>query len=405
MTVRSKISDPLPRPGPAVSRGATESALGMGPSPLFLHVCPSFEVGGLQDRLVAIVNHLGPAARHAIVALDGNYACARRLDRSVRVETPEVTWAGAGSLGSVLHGYHALRTWRPDLFLTYNWASLEWAAASLFHHPCPHIHHEDGFGPEESDVQLRRRVLFRRLALLRSSAVIVPSQSLYRLARRTWHVSYGILHHIPNGIDCSRFRTTGRETASATDGKALVLGSLAPLRPEKGLDVLLRVAADLSRHHELRLVIAGNGPEKQSLETLAHELGLGACTAFLGQVDEPGAVLSGFDLFVMTSKTEQMPFSLLQAMAAGRAVAAFDVGDIKEMVAVENRPFVVAPGDCRALQQAMHRLLADRGLRREIGAANARKVADAYPQSAMLAAHEGLYETLLGRPLRGTTGV
>jgi len=90
-----------------------------------------------------------------------------------------------------------------------------------------------------------------------------------------------------------------------------------------------------------------------------------------------------------------MPLSVLQAMAAGRAVAAFDVGDIKEMVAAGNRSFLVARGDRRALQQALTRLLEDRELRLEIGAANARKVAEVYPQSAMLAAHESLYETLL----------
>lgn len=395
----------MPRPGTDVSQAVADRTRDMDPTPLFLHVCPSFEVGGLQDRLVAILNHLGPAARHVILALDGNYACAQRLDQSVPVERPETPPAGVGPLGSLLQSYRALRAWKPDLYLTYNWASLEWAAANLFHHPCPHIHHEDGFGPEESEGQLARRVLFRRLALLRSAALIVPSHSLYRLARDTWRVPSKVLHHIPNGIDCRRFRAKEPTAESRAGKNVVVLGTLAPLRPEKGLDILLRVAADLDRHHDLRLVIAGTGPEKQRLEMLADELGLGATTEFLGQIDEPGAALSRLDLFVMTSKTEQMPFSLLQAMAAGCAVAAFDLGDVKEMVSAENQPFVVARGDCQALRQAMARLILDPGMRAEIGAANARRVAEAYPQSTMLSAYQSLYESLLGRPLLSGVGV
>ena len=379
------------RPPPRQGTDAT----GKVSPPLFLHVCPSFEVGGVQDRTVAILNDLGPRARHVIIALDRNYACAHRLDADVSFEVSHGAWTGARPFKSFLSSYRTLRAWRPDFFLTYNWASLEWAAANLFRHACPHIHHEDGFGPEESEHQLTRRVLFRRLALLRSSALIVPSRSLYRLARETWRIPPRILHHIPNGIDCRRYTAKRREAGTAAGTKELVLGSLAPLRPEKGLDVLLRLVADLSRHYALRLMIAGEGPERQRLEVLADELDLRARVEFLGQVDDVGEVLSRLDVFVVTSKTEQMPLSVLQAMAAGRAVAAFDVGDIKEMVAAGNRSFLVARGDRRALQQALTRLLEDRELRLEIGAANARKVAEVYPQSAMLAAHESLYETLL----------
>jgi len=371
------------------------------PTPLFLHVCPSFEVGGLQDRTVAILNHLGPRARHAIIALDGIYACARRIDANVSLEISDGTWTGAGPLKSFWSSFQALGAWRPDLFLTYNWASLEWAAANLLRHSCPHIHHEDGFGPEESERQLTRRVMFRRLALLRTSALVVPSRSLYRLARETWCLPPRLLNYIPNGVDCQRYKVNDRKAAVATGPSDLVLGSLAPLRPEKGLDVLLHLAADLSQDHSFKLLIAGDGPERPRLEALADELGLRPRVEFLGQIDDVAEALSRIDVFVMTSMTEQMPFSVLQAMAAARAVAAFDVGDLKEMVADNNRPFVVARGDQRALRQALIGLMENRELRLAIGAANARKAEEDYPQSAMLAAHENLYAALLPARHRG----
>lgn len=404
MSIGWKSGAAMPEARTSIARDQAAPPTSAGTPPLFLHICPSFEVGGLQDRLVAIVNDLGRAARHVILALDGNYTCARRLAPGLAVETPTGIGSGSGPLRSLWRGYRALRRWRPDLFLTYNWASLEWAAASLFHHPCPHIHHEDGFGPEESDGQLTRRVLFRRVALRRASALVVPSHSLYRLARESWHVRPDVLHRIPNGIECVAIPADTSARGPAGESRCLALGSVAPLRPEKGLDVLLRLGAELGGRFDLRLVIAGTGPERHRLAELAQDLGLGDRVEFRGQVETPGAILSHLDLFVMTSMTEQMPFGLLHAMAAARAVAAFDVGDIKEMVSSENRPYVVARGDRRALRNAVTRLLEDRELRREIGAANARRVADAYPRSAMVAAHEALYESLLDRPLRAAGG-
>ena len=385
------------RPTPQPGAGTAGNVL----PPLFLHVCPSFEVGGIQDRTVAILNDLGPRARHVIIALDGNYACARRLDETVSLEVSHGTWTGAGPIKSFWSSCQALGAWRPDLFLTYNWASLEWAAATLFRHSCPHIHHEDGFGPEESERQLTRRIWFRRLALLRSSALVVPSRSLYRLAREIWRLPPRLLHYIPNGVDCRRYSANGREAAAAAGPRDLVLGSLAPLRPEKGLDVLLRLAAELSRTHAFRLSIAGDGPERQSLEAMGDELGLRPRVEFLGQIDDVTEAFSRTDVFVMTSMTEQMPFSVLQAMAAGRPIASFDVGDIAEMVAESNRPFVVARGDQHALQKAIIYLMENRELRLEIGSANAEKAAAVYPQSTMLAAHESLYAALLPAKYRG----
>jgi glycosyltransferase involved in cell wall biosynthesis len=256
MSVRRKTEQPIVHAKTDLPRENAVLVENPGTAPLFLHICPSFEIGGLQDRLVAIVNDLGPAVRHVILALDGNYACAGRLTPGLSVETPASAGAGSNPLQALWHGYRALRRWKPDLFLTYNWASLEWAAASLLYHPCPHIHHEDGFGPEESDGQLTRRVLFRRVALRRASALVVPSHSLYRLARESWHVRPDILHRIPNGIECTGIRPDGSAREPDSEAQGLVLGSLAPLRREKGLDVLLHLAAELVSGFDLRVVIA-----------------------------------------------------------------------------------------------------------------------------------------------------
>ena len=119
-----------------------------------------------------------------------------------------------------------------------------------------------------------------------------------------------------------------------------MIGTVAPLRPEKNIGRLLRAFAVLECSRPLRLVVAGDGGERGSLERLAAGLGIADRVIFTGQV-APESVLGTFDIFAMSSDTEQMPNALLEAMAASRAIAAVDVGDVKSIVCEDNREFIV----------------------------------------------------------------
>ena len=106
----------------------------------------------------------------------------------------------------------------PDLLLTYNWGAIEWALANSLFGLCRHIHFEDGFGPEETDKRLWRRSMLRRLALMRTSTIVVPSRNLEGIAQREWHLPTTRLRYIPNGIDADAFAahaTTRRSSHAA----------------------------------------------------------------------------------------------------------------------------------------------------------------------------------------------
>src|SRR5438309_11790976 len=90
--------------------------------------------------------------------------------------------------GQILTGARTLLRRKPDLLVTYNWGAMEWAAADLFAR-IPHLHIEDGFGPEEIAEQLPRRVLFRRLVLNRRSTVVLPSRTLMAIATDIWKIA------------------------------------------------------------------------------------------------------------------------------------------------------------------------------------------------------------------------
>ena len=128
-------------------------------------------------------------------------------ERIANVSRSELYFPRAGTPANVLAAYKALRQLNPALLVTYNWGAIEWALAAAFTN-IPYIHVVDGFGPEEAERQLARRVWFRRLALARCSRVVVPSRTLYRLAKEVWRLPEERIVYIPNGVDPVRFART-----------------------------------------------------------------------------------------------------------------------------------------------------------------------------------------------------
>jgi glycosyltransferase involved in cell wall biosynthesis len=281
---------------------------------------------------------------------------------------------------------------RPDVLITSNWGSIEVAMANLVV-GLPHLHMEDGFGPEERDRQLPRRVWARRL-LLRRSVVMLPSQTLRRIAGDIWKLPAKNLRTIPNGVDLELFAPS--PPGSRWRGEHPVIGTVAALRPEKNIARLIHAFAQIDRDRGARLVIVGDGGERPALESLARELSLDDRIEFVGHIEAPQARYASFDLFALSSDTEQMPLSVLEAMAAGLPVVATDVGDVRSMVADENAAHI-APCDDTALAAALNALLVDPANARRIGAANRIRAERMFALDTMIAAHGALIEAVRTR--------
>ncbi len=354
----------------------------MRPPPAhLLWVFPGFGVGGAQVRFAALANHLGPAVRHTVVSLNGELACLEKLDPGLDVRTPASGHAGGRMAASILNARRLLAAAQPDCVVTSNWGAIEWAIGARLAR-LRHVHSEDGFGPEERSSQIPRRVLTRRLAL-RGSTLVLPSQTLARIARSQWRLPERRLRLIPNGIDLARF--SGAAPMPLPAGEGPVVGTVAALRPEKNLGRLLRAFAVLRARRAARLVIVGDGPERPGLEALAATLGIAADAHLVGHSTASERWLAGFDAFALSSDTEQMPLSLLEAMAAGLPAVCTDVGDVRDMVAGENAPFVT-PLDDNAFANGLLRLMAADG--RSVGLANKARARALYGEKRMFAAWE-----------------
>jgi glycosyltransferase involved in cell wall biosynthesis len=363
--------------------GATSNPAPSAVPPLVLHVFPTFAVGGAQVRFTALANHFGAEFRHMVVALDGDTSARERLHPTLDVTYPTIEAPKNNMLANAWRFRALLRRWRPDVLVTGNWGAIEFAMANL--PPLTrNLHVVDGFGPEERETQIRRRVLIRRLVLARGK-VIVPSRNLERIATGIWKLSPDVVRYVPNGIDLTRFAAAPRAINAIP-----VVGTVAALREEKNLARLIRAFAVASKDHPARLVIVGDGAERPALEALAATLGVADRITFAGHRDDTPALYAGFDLFALTSDTEQMPLSVIEAMAAGLPVVSTDVGDVRAMLAPENAAFV-GPRDDGAIAAMLASLLADPAARARIGAANRAKAERDFDQAVMFAAWRELW--------------
>tara|TARA_R110000868_G_scaffold16872_23_gene74771 strand:+ start:183 stop:1313 length:1131 start_codon:yes stop_codon:yes gene_type:complete len=372
----------------------------MADRPHILHVHGSFNLGGKEARAVQLMNIWGDKARHSIVSADPEAMGARAaIDPGIVVDFPDGP-SFAGKPGLARYKVITAFLKRFDLILTYNWGSMDAVMAHRLAGASaglpPLIHHEDGFNADEAVRLKTKRNLFRRLALQRAHGMVVPSVRLETIARTVWKQPAHKVHLIRNGIDVARYAPPPAPDAipglRRSPGKLLV-GTLAGLRPVKNIPRLVRAVA--AHKDRLQLVVVGEGPEHDAILAEAARQGMGDIH-MAGFMDRPWRFVGLFDIFALSSDSEQFPISLVEAMAAGVPVASMDVGDVANMVATANQPYVVA--DEVGLADALGALAADADLRATLGAANRERATRDYAEKTMVAAYAALYGEALASP-------
>lgn len=360
-----------------------------------LHCHSTFSLGGKEARAVRLMNAFGDAASHTILtavpgALGARDAIAPGIEAAFPEDAPSLIGKPAIGRYRDLARYMA----RFDLVLTYNWGSMDAVGARrLFPNGCPPlIHHEDGFNADEAERLNWKRNAFRRLMLPAAKALVVPSKTLESIARNDWRQPEARLHRIPNGIDTALYAhppVAGSIPGLVRAEGDIVIGTLAGLRPVKNLPRLVRAVAALPGH--VKLVIVGEGPERAAILAEAARTGLRERLILPGFLPEPHRYIGHFDIFALSSDSEQFPISMIEAMAAGLPLVATDVGDVGAIVADAGRDFVLPCADEAAFTKALERLADDTGLRAKLGKANRDLARSEYDEKAMIARYAALY--------------
>lgn len=372
-----------------------------------LHLHSTFDLGGKEARAVRLMNAFGGAARHMIVSgmpdqLSARDAIAPGIAYEIAQNAPPLTGRPSVARFEALARYMR----RFDLVLTYNWGAIDGVMARRVFGATkgggglpPLVHHEDGFNSDEAGGLKRERNYYRRFAFPAAHALVVPSRTLKKIALTTWKQPPGRVHRIVNGIPTAAY-------ARKPDPKAIpgfrrkvgevVIGTIAGLREVKDLPMLVRAVGGVSSR--VRLVIAGEGPERARIKAAAAAMGIADKLLMPGFLPAPERYIGLFDILALSSRSEQFPIAVVEAMAAGLPVAAPPVGDIAQMVSGANVPYIGKhPGEVW-LRDAIEALARDPAARALVGAENRAKAVAEYDEATMIARYAALYAQAMRRP-------
>lgn len=313
------------------------------------------------------------------------------LQRAVSPRTDAVAFAGL---------YRAIRRARPDIVHTHisKAGVLGRLAAHLAGVPVV-VHTYHGQVEELEGPSLRSRLLRagEQLACRRTHALIAVSAQTAAGLQALGLGTPSQYRVIRNGIDLKYFSPDLDEPPAVLPGSPL-LGVIASLTPEKGLDLIIGALGNLApRYPQLRLCLVGDGPLRRELEAQAHALGLETRIHFAGNVEDVRPYLRALDLLVVPSRREGQGRVLMEAMALGRPVMATRVGGIPELVCHGHNGWLVPPEDPAALAQAIAALLDDPPLRTALAREGRRCAEGEFGLEQMVAQVEELYLELLAR--------
>jgi len=226
-----------------------------------------------------------------------------------------------------------------------------------------------------------------------TDAVVVNCDAMRRYLIEEEGVVSAKIHICYNAVDVEEYAR--RAVASAWRGNK-VIGVVCALRPEKGLDTLIRAFAQLKRH-DITLVIVGSGPEEARLKAVADELNLGDSCHFEPTTSDVASWLSRIDIFVLPSRTEALSNSLMEAMACRCCVVASRVGGNPELVDEGLTGMLFEAGNAEDLAVKLRTLLDAPARTRQMAAAGSAKMAANFTYSRAAMTMQKIYESILNR--------
>ena len=239
-----------------------------------------------------------------------------------------------------------------------------------------------------------------RLLVPTTHRFIAVSQAAREYLHRVEWVPEGKITVIPNAVTLpdpphpDRVQELRRVWLAGREGP--LIGTVARLQPQKGLDVFLR-AVRLLRETlpDVRAVIVGEGPLRADLEALAEQLGIADRVVFPGTRRDIPTVLAALDVFVLPSRFEGLSLALLEAMAMARPVVATAVSGTVEVIRDGETGLLVPPEAPDALAARIREMWTHPEQARRMGENARRLIVERYTIQAVARAYEEVYETLL----------
>jgi glycosyltransferase involved in cell wall biosynthesis len=342
-------------------------------------VTDSYDIGGAERFLEYLTAALPPTV--AVVVLGPcrrTVAAAGAQRASVDADVLPMTWPAM---------IRALRRHRPDVvhinLTTFTSCRPAVFAALALRLPTVLVDHAPTAG-----LTWKGRLL-QRTVTARCAARVGVGERVSRLVERYGGLRPNSVLTIPNGVPQPAVR---RPATPSRRYHPPIVGVLGRLTRTKGIDVVLRALPAVA---DVRLRVAGDGPERAALHDLVDELGLGDRVEFVGWLAKPARFLGELDILVVPSRVDFMPLVILEAMHTGLPVIATAVGSVMEVVIDRSTGILVPPDEPDALAAALRELIAEPALCARLGRAAARRAAAYASDTVMAASYDRLYRSAL----------
>ena len=377
----------------AIQRGRTSGAGALH----IVHVVYRLDVGGLENGLVNLINNLPERFSHSIVCLTEATSFSERIVRDVDIH--ELNKKEGKDFGVYGRLWRLLRRLDPDIVHTRNLGTLDCVpVAALAGVPC-RIHGEHGWDVIDIDGSNVKYRWLRRLCRPWITRHVTVSRHLADWLGGTLGKDERVVQ-LYNGVDTARFRVgNGRESFpnELRDERLFVVGTVGRLEAVKDPMTLVRAFVRLVEikpelRRKLRLVILGHGSLKHELDTLLTAQRLRDLAWIPGNRDDIPELLRGFDLFVLPSLNEGISNTVLEAMAAGLAVIATDVGGNPELVIDGETGSLIPRSEASTLADVIDAYAADPARVRREGQAGRVRVEKHFSLDAMTTAYAKLYD-------------
>lgn len=370
--------------------------------PLIIHIVYSFDVGGLENGIVNLINRMPVERfRHMIVALA--YCSPSFCQRIQRSDVEFVSINKGAGHGFKLYPkiYRMLRQLKPAVVHTRNLAALEMVVPAWLAGVPLRLHGEHGWDNSDPDGRSRKYQFVRRLYSPFVSKYIALSRTIESYLVDRVGIEAERIRRICNGVNADRFvpAATRRDIAGSPFNapELFVIGTVGRQQAVKDQATLVRAFAAFMRVNpeaarRARLILVGDGPLATSLADLVKGEGLDGSVWMAGERSDVPEIMRGLDLFVLPSQAEGISNTLLEAMASGLPVVATAVGGNPELVVDHQTGLLVPPQDPERMAQAFDTLFSDGAAARAMGQAGRERVLANFSMDAMMGNYLALYE-------------
>jgi sugar transferase (PEP-CTERM/EpsH1 system associated) len=374
-------------------------------SPLrVLHVLNRLATGGTENVVLRLIDGLDEQIfEHRLAAVRGMDPAFSGL----ALPGGELLLDGKEDSGFeflILRLARVMRAYRPHIVHSRNWGTIEAILAARLARVPVAIHSEHGYDLDMLTGLPTRRRIFRRASYRMADAVFAVTRELCDFhARQAW-ISPERIRVIYNGVDTQRFRPRSSERISLRKKFGLpqerfIVGTVGRTVTIKDHPTLLRaVESMVLKGIDAHALLVGSGPELERNRQLVKDSSvLAGRVTFVGSSDEVPDILNTMDAFALTSISEGMSNTLLEAMAAGLPVIATNVGGNPEVVVDGDSGWLFRARDVEALVSRLMSLASDENQRRQLSLAARQRIVERFSLARMLNDYSNLYLELAAR--------